>query len=80
MPKLAIVMITGVALLFAVLLAWNAEAKTVAGAAVIDAKTYLPIVTEAGCRRNAPLIGANGWARGTHQVCTKKTGCVCAPC
>jgi hypothetical protein len=56
---------------FAGLLAWNAAATT-SGAAVIGAKSYSPIIMEAGCRLNGPLIGANGWRRGTHQVCKKK--------
>jgi hypothetical protein len=53
---------------FAGLLAWNAAATT-SGAAVIGAKSYSPIIMEAGCRLNGPLIGAK---RGTHQVCKKK--------
>ena len=50
MPKLAIVLAATVALLFAGLIAWNAEATT-SGAAAIGAKAYSPIVMEAGCRR-----------------------------
>ena len=79
MPKLAIVLAATVALLFAGLIAWNAEATT-SGAAAIGAKAYSPIVMEAGCRLNGPLIGANGCRRGGHQVCKKKTGCLCVPC
>ena len=79
MPKLAIVLAATVALLFAWLIALNAEATT-SGAAAIGAKAYSPIVMEAGCRLNGPLIGANGCRRGTHQVCKKKTGCLCVPC
>ena len=71
MPKLAIVLAATVAVLFAGLIAWNAEATT-SGAAAIGAKAYSPIVMEAGCRLNGPLIGANGCRRGTHQVCKKK--------
>lgn len=78
MPKLAIVLAATVALLFAGLIAWNAEATT-SGAAAIGAKAYSPIIMEAGCRLNGPLIGANG-CHGTHQVCKKKTGCLCVPC
>ena len=77
MPKLAIVLAATVALLFAGLIAWNAEATT-SGAAAIGAKAYS--LMEAGCRLNGPLIGANGCRRGTHQVCKKKTGCLCVPC
>lgn len=79
MPKLAIVLAATVALLFAWLIAWNAEATT-SGAVAIGAKAYSPIIMEAGCRLNGPLIGANGCRRGTHQVCKKKTGCLCVPC
>jgi phosphate/sulfate permease len=79
MPKLAIVLAATVALLFAWLIARNAEATT-SGAAAIGAKAYSPIIMEAGCRLNGPLIGANGCRRGTHQVCKKKTGCLCVPC
>ena len=43
MPKLAIVLAATVALLFAGLIAWNAEATT-SGAAAIGAKAYSPIV------------------------------------
>jgi hypothetical protein len=80
MSKRAIVMTAGVAILFAGLLAWNAEATTVTGVVTLGAKAYSPIVNEVGCRLNGPLVGANGCRRGTHQVCKKKTGCVCAPC
>jgi len=59
MPKLAIVLAATVALLFAGLLAWNAEATT-SGAAAIGGKTYSPLVNEVGCRLNGPLVGANG--------------------
>ena len=79
MPKLAIVLAATVALLFAGLIAWNAEATT-SGAAAIGAKTYSPFVKDVGCRRNGPAVGANGCVRGTHQVCKKKTGCLCVPC
>jgi hypothetical protein len=79
MPKLAIVLAATVALLFAGLIAWNAEATT-SGATAIGAKAFSPIVNEIGCRLNGPLVGANGCRRGTHQVCKKKTGCLCVPC
>ena len=75
MSKFAIILAATVAVLFAGLIAWNAQATT-SGAAAIGIKAYSPIVMEAGC----PLIGANGCRRGTHQVCKKKTGCLCVPC
>jgi hypothetical protein len=46
MRKLVIVLTATVALLFAGLFAWNAEATTVTGAVTIGAKTYSPIVEE----------------------------------
>lgn len=58
MRKLAIILTATVAMLFAGLLAWNADATTVSGAVTIGAKTYSPIVEETGCRSNAPLVGA----------------------
>jgi hypothetical protein len=79
MPKHAIILAATVAVLFAGLLAWNAEATT-SGAAAIGTKAYSPMIVEAGCRLNGPLVGANGCRRGTHQVCKKKTGCLCVPC
>jgi hypothetical protein len=63
MPKLAIVLAVTVALLFAGLIAWNAEATT-SGAAAIGANAFSPIVNEIGCRLNGPLVGANGCRRG----------------
>ncbi len=80
MRKLAIVLTATVAMLFAGLFAWNAEATTFTGATGIGAHNYSPIVQEAGCRLNGPKVGANGCVRGTHQVCKKKTGCLCVPC
>ena len=77
MPKLAIVLAATVALLFAWLIAWNAEATT-SGAAAIGAKAYSPIIMEAGCRLNGPLIGADGCRRGTHQVARKRLMPVCS--
>ena len=53
---------------------------TTSGAAAIGAKVFSPIVNEIDCRLNGPLVGANGCRRGTHQVCKKKTGCLCVPC
>ena len=79
MPKLAIVLAATVALLFVGLIAWNAGATT-SGAAVIGAKAYSPIVMEAGCRLNGPLVGANGAAGGRIRSARKKTGCLCVPC
>jgi hypothetical protein len=79
MRKLAIILAATVAVLFAGLIAWSADATT-SGAAAVGIKAYSPIVMEAGCRLNGPLIGANGCRRGTHQVCKKKTGCLCVPC
>jgi hypothetical protein len=80
MRKLAIVLTATLAMLFAGLLAWHAEATTVTGAVTIGAKMYSPIIEETGCRSNAPAVGANGCVRGTHQVCKKKTGCLCVAC
>jgi hypothetical protein len=80
MRKLVIVLTATVAMLFAGLLAWNAEATTVTGPVAVGAKTHSPIVEETGCRRNGPAVGANGCLRGTHQICKKNQGCWCAPC
>jgi hypothetical protein len=79
MRKLAIILTATVAMLFAGLLAWNAEATTVTGAVPFGTKNFSPIVLDIGCRSNAPLIGANGCRRGTHQAC-KKNVCACIPC
>jgi hypothetical protein len=80
MRKLTVILMVSVAMLFAGLLAWNAEAIAMSGVGGDAAKAYTPIVQDIGCRRNAPLIGENGCRRGTHQVCKKKTGCLCIPC
>jgi hypothetical protein len=77
MRKLTIVLTAMVAMLFAGLLAWKAEATTMAGAVAIGAHahSYSPIVKEAACF---------GWGRhcppGTHWVCGPVRGCWCAPC
>jgi hypothetical protein len=77
MSKLAMILTVSVLMLFSALLAWNAEAMAVSG---LGAPTYTPIVQDIGCRLNGPAVGVNGCARGTHQVCKKKTGCACVPC
>ena len=54
MSKFAIILAATVAVLFAGLIASNAQATT-SGAAAIGIKAYSPIVTEAGCRLKMAL-------------------------
>ena len=78
MRKLAIVVMAMIAMLFAGLLGWNADATTVAGAVTFGAKTYSPIVQDIACRANSG-VGKHGCGPGTHWVCQKKM-CWCADC
>lgn len=80
MHRAAIVLVAMAAMLFAGLLAWNAEATTVGAAVIFGAKNYSPLVIEAGCRLNGPAVSPHGCKRGTHWVCQKKVGCWCADC
>jgi hypothetical protein len=79
MNRLAIALIAMAAMLLAGLPAFYAEATTVSGVG-FGVKNHSWIVLEAGCRRNGPAVGQYGCPRGTHRVCTKKTGCWCADC
>jgi hypothetical protein len=55
-------------------IAWNAEAQTSRGAALLDAQNYTPIVQARVCRPSPHC----GW--GHKWLCNRHGQCHCIPC